>query len=570
MKLLKNIKIVQKLLISFIFVAIFVGIVGYIGIGNMYSINSNVNGIYETTLEGVSNIKTVQSNVNATRANILTILDKQNRGQVNQLTEKNEDLHNKNIDLLKKYKNTITTKDEEQLFGKFNDLFLNYKEKREEVVKYINENNYEKSAELYPQEKRTREDMEVILEKLVELKMNEASKNYENSKIIFKSSLNKILILIVGGFLSAVILGLTIANMFSKQMKKTLRFAEALKSGNLTEDIVIDTKDEFGQLGTALNSARENIRGLIEEIVNSAEKINNSSIRLTSNVGEIALVMDNINLSTKEIVSGTEGLNSSVEEVTASIEEIASTTNELSLNTEQGNKSSLEVKARAASARNKGTSAIKASKDIYKDKYVNVIEAVEKVKAVEEINILAETIKSIAEQTNLLALNAAIEAARAGENGRGFAVVAAEIRNLADAVTYAVQNIQKVTTEVKATFSNLADNTQEVLKYIDENVSTDYKLFVDTAIQYEKDAELISNMSESVFEAITLMSDAIDQVGASVQYVNQTAEKSVINTEQILASVEEVTNAIEEVKNSTYAQEQTAAVLKKLVNQFKV
>lgn len=66
-------------------------------------------------------------------------------------------------------------------------------------------------------------------------------------------------------------------------------------------------------------------------------------------------------------------------------------------------------------------------------------------RAVEQINVLSESILAITSQTNLLALNAAIEAARAGEAGRGFAVVAEEVRKLAEESNKTVVEIQEVT-----------------------------------------------------------------------------------------------------------------------------
>lgn len=50
----------------------------------------------------------------------------------------------------------------------------------------------------------------------------------------------------------------------------------------------------------------------------------------------------------------------------------------------------------------------------------SLLAALEEAKVVEQIDVLAQSIKEITSQTNLLALNASIEAARAGEAGRGF------------------------------------------------------------------------------------------------------------------------------------------------------
>ena len=85
MKYIKNLKLSQKLISSFIMIAVLMTIVGVAGILNIKKINSNVITMYETDLTGVSDIKTVQENLLKIRTDILLILDEKNKNKFNDL-----------------------------------------------------------------------------------------------------------------------------------------------------------------------------------------------------------------------------------------------------------------------------------------------------------------------------------------------------------------------------------------------------------------------------------------------------------------------------------------------------
>ena len=164
----------------------------------------------------------------------------------------------------------------------------------------------------------------------------------------------------------------------------------------------------------------------------------------------------------------------------------------------------------------------------------------------------------ITSQTNLLALNAAIEAARAGEAGKGFAVVADEIRKLAEDSKVAVTEIKKVTQLIVASVGNLVENSGDILKFIEEKVVNDYKMFVQTSVQYDQDAIHFKDIStdlsattEELLASIQNMVKAIEEITSS----NSEAAKGTQNIAEKSGTVTEkasnVSSEADRVKNSS-------------------
>lgn len=127
--------------------------------------------------------------------------------------------------------------------------------------------------------------------------------------------------------------------------------------------------------------------------------------------------------------------------------------------------------------------------------------SVENSKSVREIQKLTEDILMISSQTNMLALNASIEAARAGEAGRGFSVVASQIRELADSTRVTAGNIQTISNIVIGGVEHLASDSMKLLDYVDNSILEDYDRFVDMAVHYQNDAEVIFHILKDFSES---------------------------------------------------------------------
>jgi methyl-accepting chemotaxis protein len=118
-----------------------------------------------------------------------------------------------------------------------------------------------------------------------------------------------------------------------------------------------------------------------------------------------------------------------------------------------------------------------------------------------ETGEVLKIINSTAQQTKLLGFNAAIEAARSGEHGRGFAVVADEVRKLAEDSTKSVAKI-----------SNIMYNIEKSVQIITNGVN-------ESGASVKKQAEL----TQSVVSNIQQLEAMSQELSATANHLAQLA-----------------------------------------------
>ncbi|MEJ5301061.1 MAG: bacteriohemerythrin [Thermodesulforhabdaceae bacterium] len=169
------------------------------------------------------------------------------------------------------------------------------------------------------------------------------------------------------------------------------------------------------------------------------------------------------------------------------------------------------------------------------DSMDNLAASMEEInRASEETSKIIKTIDEIAFQTNLLALNAAVEAARAGEAGAGFAVVADEVRSLALRAAEAAKNtaalIEATVTKAKAGMS-ATEQTKAV--------------FAKVVYSTEKVSELLGEIAAASQE----QRDGIDQVNRAVSEMDKSIQANAANAEESAAAAEELNAQSEQLRS---------------------
>jgi len=213
-----------------------------------------------------------------------------------------------------------------------------------------------------------------------------------------------------------------------------LRNLKSVSKGNLTTEIEISTRDEFGYLLTALGRTIRILKGSFLEIQKSSDLIADSARQMADNSERLVGNAEKTDTGITAMASAVEQMSVNTKSVASTAEEMTMIMNYSASAVEEMTASISEIAQRAKQGSGISRKAMETS-----DSAMKTINALEQ--AAMEIGEVTETIKQIAQQTNLLALNATIEAASAGNAGKGFAVVAGEIKELANQSKQSAENI---------------------------------------------------------------------------------------------------------------------------------
>jgi methyl-accepting chemotaxis protein WspA len=240
------------------------------------------------------------------------------------------------------------------------------------------------------------------------------------------------LLLSVGSVLALGVLGwLTARGVVRSADLLNARVKEiASGAGDLTARVLIDSKDEMGQLAEGINA-------LIAKSHTLVSKVRQSSLQVLSTASQIAA-------SAREQEAAVQGLNSSTTEIAAAVREISATGKELAGTMSEVNGRADQAASLAGAGRERLASMEQTMQQLVESTAsISAKLAIIREKA-DNITAVVTTITKVADQTNLLSINAAIEAEKAGEYGRGFLVVAREIRRLADQTAVATLDIESM------------------------------------------------------------------------------------------------------------------------------
>ncbi|WP_043930674.1 methyl-accepting chemotaxis protein [Bacillus sp. EB01] len=507
MKWIHNMKIGRKLLLAFMIVSLFTGVVGSIAIFNMKLINNDYTELYKDYGVATADIANVGIDWNDFRATARALLlaDNQEARETNKA--RLDELMVSIEQSAKEYGKSIDNEETRQTYDALLVAIDNYNAWYPKLIALgmggkVAEAKVINSAEGVP--------LANEIDKNIDELFTQSKENGQKKANLIEKQTNQtvttLIFTVIGTVIVAMLLGYFMSMLVKKPVIKMVHAAEQIAAGNLDITIDIDTKDEIGSLASALRKMNDKLNELIHEVRSASEQVASGAKQISET---------SITLS-----QGATEQASSIEQLSVTVEEISTQTKQNADSSNNANLLAKEAMKRAGEGNSQMTDMLKAMDDI------NV--------SSESISKIIKVIDEIAFQTNILALNAAVEAARAGQHGKGFAVVAEEVRNLA------------------ARSANAAKETTEMIEGSIRKVEGGTKIANETAASLTKIVEDVAKVAELINDisfASNEQSVAISQINQGIVQVSQVVQANSATSEQSAAASEELSSQAETLKN---------------------
>lgn len=497
MKLLSNARLGPKLLLGFLLMLAFAGVIGFAAISELGRVEAEADRIASDALGSVYRVSAVSANATQSRQAALEELIQLGlnysdgaQAATRALTE----IEKQRQANAAAYEKLIRTPEQRALWAEVRAKWDEYKHEQDRAISVAEDGLAGDAQKVLIGLGRTKFDaVESAVRRLMDFSNAEADRARLSASAAASRARRTVLVLLALAATIGCTIALTMTRAITRPLQATVALLREIGGGRLDNRIDTSRRDEVGDLLTGLAATQAEMASMVVKVKAAAD--------------EVARGAAEISQGNESLSQRTESQAASLEETAASMEQLTSTVRQNADNARQANQLAIDAQQRAEAGSSVVSRAVQAMDGING--------------AARRIADIIGVIDEIAFQTNLLALNAAVEAARAGEQGRGFAVVANEVRTLASRSAEAAKEIKAL---IQDSVARVTDGTQVV----NESGAT----FEQLVLAVKKVGQIIAEIADASSQQAT----GIDQVGGAVSKMDEMTQQNVALVEEATAA----------------------------------
>ena len=370
-----------------------------------------------------------------------------------------------------------------------------------------------------------------------------------------------------------IVLAIFFSNKLATPIVHVTNRLATLAQGDFRHNAALEAKisstDEIGRMSQALDTLQHNVRQMMKQAIEAAEKITTAVAQLNESADQSATVSSQVAFSMSKVADSCNEQFAEMDRTKAQIGTL-----EQHMSAFAGNLSQT-VDAVDGTNRAAAQGATRVNEAVLQMQRIaeSVSRSAEVITVLGEesdkIGTIVDAIAAIAEQTNLLALNAAIEAARAGENGRGFAVVAEEVRKLAEQSSTSADEITALITSIQEKAQNAVEVMQEGASQAQggtEAVDAAGRTFKEIASMVEHVASESSAMGSRVHE----LEQSTHSIRDSAESMNKMSRSVAAESQTVSAATQEQTAAVQQIAAASHSLNEMSQAMHAAISKFKV